>query len=155
MSAAEQLIHFLKEKQWKIRCVESCTAGAVTAAIGSVTGASDVLDRSWVTYSNQAKHEEVGVPLAELETYGAVSQEVVLSMVNGAVLNCESDTLAISISGIAGPSGGTAEKPVGMIWMGIKIPHQPATATCFYFQGNRTDIQSQAVAHALAMPLQT
>jgi len=155
MSPAEQLIHFLKEKQWKIRCVESCTAGAVTAAIGSIAGASAVLDRSWVTYTNQAKHEEVGVPLDVLDKHGAVSKAVVLAMAEGAVSNCESDTLAISVSGIAGPDGGSKDKPVGMVWMGLKIPHQPATATCFYFQGSRTDIQSQAVAHALAMPLQT
>jgi len=154
MIAAKHLIHHLKERKWKIRCVESCTAGGLTAAIGSIAGASAVLDRSWVTYTNLAKHEEVGVPLDVLETYGAVSEEVVLAMVKGAVSGCENDTLAISVSGIAGPDGGSETKPVGTVWIGVKVPYQPASATCFYFQGSRTDIQSQAVSHALAMPLQ-
>ena len=154
MSQAEQLMTLLKGKQWHIRCVESCTAGALTAAIGAVSGASAVLDRSWVTYSNQAKHEEVNVPLAVLEQFGAVSEQVVIAMVEGAVKGCEHNTIAISISGIAGPDGGTMDKPVGTVWIGLKQPNQTAFAKVFYFKGERHEIQNQAVHQALAMPLQ-
>ncbi len=154
MSPAETLIQYLNDQGWSIRCVESCTAGALTAAIGSIAGASAVLDRSWVTYSNQAKHEEVGVPLELLEQYGAVSKQVVLAMVNGAVQGCETSTVALSVSGIAGPDGGSPDKPVGTVWIGLKLPGHDAIAQCFHFQGSRHDIQNQAVNQALAMPLQ-
>jgi len=154
MNHAEQLIHYLKQHAWQVRCVESCTAGSLTAAIGAVSGASEVLDRSWVTYSNQAKHEEVHVPLETLETFGAVSQEVVLAMVEGAVQGCEDNTLALAVSGIAGPSGGTKDKPVGTVWIALKRPSQAAIAQCFHFDGSRGEVQNQAVQQALAMPLQ-
>ncbi len=153
MSQAEQLMTLLKEKQWHIRCVESCTAGALTAAIGAVSGASAVLDRSWVTYTNQAKHEEVGVPFDVLEQFGAVSEQVVIAMVEGAVKGCEHNTMAISISGIAGPDGGTMDKPVGTVWIGLKQPNQTAFAQCFHFKGNRIYIQNAAVNQALKIPL--
>ena len=154
MNHAEQLIHYLKQHAWQVRCVESCTAGSLTAAIGAVSGVSEVLDRSWVTYSNQAKHEEVHVPLETLETFGAVSQEVVLAMVEGAVQGCEDNTLALAVSGIAGPSGGTKDKPVGTVWIALKRPSQAAIAQCFHFDGSRGEVQNQAVQQALAMPLQ-
>ncbi|MDX8388498.1 MAG: CinA family protein [Ghiorsea sp.] len=146
---AELLIKHLQEKGWFIRCVESCTAGAITATIGQISGASTVLDRSWVTYSNQAKHEEVGVPLATLETYGAVSKQVVSAMAEGAVKDCEHNTVSISVSGIAGPNGGTADKPVGTVWLGIKIPNQTTHTQCFLFEGDRNSIQQQAINSAL------
>ena len=153
MNTAQHLIRQLQQNHWQIRCVESCTAGALTAAIGAIAGASSVLDRSWVTYSNQAKHEEVGVPLHILETYGAVSQEVVLSMAEGAVRGCENNTLSLAVSGIAGPDGGSKDKPVGTVWIACKIPSQAAYAQCFHFKGNRAEIQLQAVTHTLTMPL--
>lgn len=153
MNEAQHLIQHLQQNHWQIRCVESCTAGALTAAIGAISGASSVLDRSWITYSNQAKHEEVGVPLETLETYGAVSKEVVLSMVEGAVHGCEKNTLSLAVSGIAGPDGGSKDKPVGTIWIACKIPSQAAYAQCFHFKGSRAEIQSQAVTQALTMPL--
>jgi len=154
ITKAQRLVGFLQEHQWSIRCVESCTAGGLTAALGKVAGVSSVLDRSWVTYSNQAKHEEVGVPLTLLAQYGAVSEQVVLAMAQGAVQGCENNTVAISVSGIAGPDGGSKDKPVGTVWIGLKIPRQKAMAQCFHFKGSRTEIQSQAVTHALTMPFQ-
>jgi len=151
---ATSLVDDLKDKGWLVRCVESCTAGGLTAALGWVSGASAVLDRSWVTYSNQAKHEEVGVPLDVLEKHGAVSEAVVLAMAEGAVVGCKTNTVSIAVSGVAGPTGGTAEKPVGTVWIAVKTPGQQSFARCFYFQGNRAQIQAAAIAQALAMPLQ-
>jgi len=152
-ATAEQFIAYLQQHHWQVRCVESCTAGGLTAAIGAIAGASSVLDRSWVTYSNQAKHEEVGVPLDTLKTYGAVSKEVVLSMVEGAVRDCEQHTLSLAVSGIAGPDGGSKDKPVGTVWIACKIPAQAAFAQCFHFKGDRIYIQNAAVNQALKIPL--
>ncbi|MDQ6988726.1 MAG: CinA family protein [Mariprofundaceae bacterium] len=147
------LTQSLQAQGWKIRCVESCTAGALTAAIGQIAGVSSVLDRSWVTYSNQAKMEEVGVASSLLDAYGAVSQEVAEAMAVGAVLGCETDTLAVAVSGIAGPAGGSVDKPVGTIWLAIKAPHQVVSTRLLQLQGERTDIQQQAVAQALDFAL--
>jgi len=146
---AQQLIQQLREKGWKIRCVESCTAGGLTAAIGSINGASDVLDRSWVTYSNQAKHEEVGVPLELIDSNGAVSEAVVIAMAKGAVSGCDNSTVAISVSGIAGPGGGTTDKPVGTVWIGISVPQKKTFAKRCIFDGTREHIQQCAVKTAL------
>lgn len=154
MNHAQDLMRYLQHNNWQLRCVESCTAGGLTAAIGAIAGASSVLDRSWITYTNLAKHEEVSVPLATLEKFGAVSKEVVLAMAEGAVQHCETNTLGLSISGIAGPDGGTADKPIGTVWIGLKAPQQQAVAQCFHFQGSRAEVQQQAIIQALAMPLQ-
>ena len=148
---AQETVSRLQGKHWFIRCVESCTAGAITAAIGTVSGASNVLDRSWITYSNQAKHEEVGVPLKTLETFGAVSKEVVAAMAEGAVTNCEDNTASISISGIAGPTGGSPDKPVGTVWIGVKLPHRPVQTHLFQFDGSRAEVQAQSVHQALKL----
>lgn len=146
-----QLVALLQKNKWCIRCVESCTAGALTAALGAVSGVSSVLDRSWITYSNQAKHEEVGVPLGLIAAHGAVSAQVVTAMAEGAVMGCDADTMAISISGIAGPSGGTSEKPVGTVWLGLKMPQQKVVAQGFLLQGDRQAVRQQAVVQALHM----
>ena len=148
---AQQLIHQLKEKGWKIRCVESCTAGGLSAAIASVSGASEVFDRGWVTYSNEAKHEEVGVPFELIQTFGAVSEQVVIAMAEGAVKGCEENTVSISVSGIAGPRGGTPEKPVGTVWIAVKVPHLQFKTKCNLFSGTRTQIQSASIGRALSL----
>ena len=95
-SLAAQLINTLHEKKWKVRCIESCTAGALSAAIGGIDGASLVLDRSWVTYSNQAKVEEVDVPAELIASCGAVSKEVALAMAGGRVKDCKQTSQSVS-----------------------------------------------------------
>ena len=98
--------------------VESCTGGGVAYAITEVPGSSQWFEKSWVTYSNQAKHEEVGVSLTTLDKFGAVSSEVVHEMAEGG-LRKSGANLCVAISGIAGPGGGTASKPVGLVWFAI------------------------------------
>ncbi|OIP98610.1 MAG: hypothetical protein AUK35_10255 [Zetaproteobacteria bacterium CG2_30_46_52] len=149
MRQAETLLSKLRSKSWQLRCVESCTAGGLSAAFGAVSGASDVLDRSWVTYSNQAKIEEVSVDEDLLKAFGAVSAEVVIAMANGAVVGAEHNTVAISISGIAGPGGGSSDKPVGTVFMGFKFPQQAAFAEHYLFTGSRTEIQEKAINQAI------
>jgi len=102
----------------KVASVESCTGGGVAYAITEVAGSSQWFEKSWVTYSNQAKHEEVGVSLATLAKFGAVSSEVVHEMAEGG-LRKSGANLCVAISGIAGPGGGTAAKPVGLVWFAI------------------------------------
>jgi len=153
MTLAKQLVTQLQNKNWYLRCVESCTAGGLTATIGAISGASTVLDRSWVTYSNQAKIEEVGVPAHMINTYGAISKETVTAMAEGASKGCESNTVSISVSGIAGPNGGTKDKPVGTVWVGVKVPHMTTQTQCFLFSGTRKKIQNQAIDAALDLTL--
>lgn len=110
----------LLAKDKKVASVESCTGGGVAFAITEVAGSSQWFEKSWVTYSNQAKNQEVGVSVATLTTFGAVSSEVVREMAEGGLHKSGAD-LCVSISGIAGPGGGTASKPVGLVWFAIAV----------------------------------
>ena len=142
----EALLERYRQAGWKLRTAESCTAGGIAARIGSVPGASTVLDRSWVTYSNEAKTEELGVDPAVIAAHGAVSREVVQKMAAG---GSAPDTVCLAVSGIAGPDGGTPDKPVGTVWMAITMPGGPLRVERFLFSGNRTEIQRATVEQAL------
>lgn len=131
----------------KVATVESCTGGGVAFAITEVAGSSQWFEKSWVTYSNQAKHEEVGVSLATLNEHGAVSSQVVIEMAQGGLQKSAAD-LCVSISGIAGPSGGTKTKPVGLVWFAIADAHETRSfSRCF--SGNRFQVRQQAISLAL------
>lgn len=112
--AASALIASAKTKELQIATAESCTGGLVAAAITAIPGASAVLERGFVTYSNAAKSEMLGVPAELIERKGAVSQEVALAMVDGALKNSRAD-IAVAVTGIAGPDGGSEQKPVGLV----------------------------------------
>ena len=144
----ELLLQRCRERGLKLRTAESCTAGAIAAAIASVPGASDVLDRGWVTYSNEAKCEELNVSPSLISEYGAVSREVVLAMAEG---GASDHAICVAVSGIAGPGGGTDEKPVGTVWIAVQSPGNKAASNCFYFAGNREEVQSASVASAIEM----
>jgi nicotinamide-nucleotide amidase len=112
--AAGALMVSAKAKALKIATAESCTGGLVAAAITAIPGASAVLERGFVTYSNEAKTEMLGVPAELIERRGAVSQEVALAMVEGALKNSRAD-IAVAVTGVAGPDGGSEQKPVGLV----------------------------------------
>ncbi len=133
-----------------LRTAESCTAGGIAAAIASVAGASDVLDRGWVVYSNRAKVEELGVDPLLIEKHGAVSREVVEAMAAGGRAE---RAACIAVSGIAGPGGGTPEKPVGTVWMALAWPDRDVVSHCFHFHGERSEVQSATVREAVEMLL--
>ena len=118
---ADQVIRACISRKWTIATAESCTGGLIAGALTSVAGSSSVFDRGFVTYSNEAKMEMIGVPLALLETDGAVVERTALAMAEGAKRTASVD-LAVSVTGIAGPGGGSAEKPVGLVHMGIAKP---------------------------------
>jgi len=145
----ELLLQLCRESGVVLRTAESCTAGAVAARLASVSGASDVLDRGWVTYSNQSKMDELGVCSTLLESHGAVSEVVVRAMAEGAVRQQSRHVCSIAISGIAGPSGGTIEKPIGTVWMAVLPPNKGIQTKKFLFQGSRSEIQQKAVDAAI------
>ncbi|WP_174801022.1 CinA family protein [Martelella limonii] len=116
---ARILIEHCKEAGMMIATAESCTGGMVVAALTDIAGSSAVVDRGYITYSNQAKVEMLGVTAQTLETYGAVSRETALQMSAGALLRSGAD-LAIAVTGIAGPTGGTPEKPIGLVHLAAR-----------------------------------
>ncbi|MBB1583715.1 nicotinamide-nucleotide amidase [Serratia sp. OS31] len=137
--------------QW-ITCAESCTGGAIAKAITDIAGSSAYFDRGFVTYSNTAKHELLGVAEATLNAHGAVSEEVVREMALGA-LHAARANLALSVSGIAGPDGGSVEKPVGTVWFGFAESSGRVLAKKMQFSGDRDAVRLQATIFALQTAL--
>jgi nicotinamide-nucleotide amidase len=130
---------------------ESCTGGLLAKCLTDLAGSSDTFERGWVTYSNAAKQTELGVPASQLERFGAVSEEVALAMVRGALAKTAAQH-AVAVTGIAGPAGGTRAKPVGTVWIGWG--HRQAGrveihATRYRFRGGRDAIRRRSVAAAL------
>ena len=114
LTRAETLLADARAKKLRIATAESCTGGLIAALLTEIAGSSDVFERGFVTYSNEAKQELLGVPEALLVRHGAVSEEVARAMVQGALVHSHAD-LAVAVTGIAGPGGGSAEKPVGLV----------------------------------------
>jgi len=133
-----------------VAVAESCTGGMVAAACTELAGSSRWFDRGWVTYSNEAKQACLGVSADTLATHGAVSAATVSEMVHGVLLNSKA-TIAASISGIAGPDGGTADKPVGTVWIAVQKRQQSSQASKFVFEGDRAQVRQQAAAVALQL----
>jgi len=138
----------LRARKLMLATAESCTGGLIAAACTSVTGSSDWFERGFVTYSNEAKTDMLGVAAGLIRRHGAVSREVALAMADGAVANSLA-TVAIAVTGIAGPTGGTADKPVGTVWMAIALPGQPAHAELLQLKGDRAAVRDQTVRHGL------
>ena len=134
----------------KIGLAESCTGGMVAASITDIPGSSKVLEASLVTYSNSAKMKLLKVPAELLDNFGAVSSEVAKAMVQGVFAAVNVD-IAVSVTGIAGPDGGSAAKPVGTIWFGCGQKDGEIITDCMHFVGDRTEIRRQSVLHALKM----
>ena len=133
---------------------ESCTGGMIAAALTDIAGSSSVVDRGFVTYSNEAKMEMLGVSADTLAAHGAVSSETVLEMAAGA-LNRSRAGIAISVTGIAGPGGGSAEKPVGLVWFGLALRGREIIAEKRLFTGlDRAGVRAATVDTALQMVLE-
>ena len=140
-----------KEKNLKITTCESCTGGLLSGTLVNVSGASDCFDYGFVTYANEAKENLVGVSKEILEKHGAVSEECAISMAKGALEKASAD-IAVSTTGIAGPTGGTKEKPVGLVYIGVATKDN-AFAKRYVFNGNRKKVRDVAVVTALRMLL--
>jgi len=138
----------LRARRWTAATAESCTGGLVAAAITDVPGSSAWFDRGFVTYSNAAKQDLLGVPLRLIEEYGAVSEATARAMAEGAIMHSRAD-VAVSVTGVAGPDGGTATKPVGMVCFGfLRRGERSATRTC-HLPGDRGGVRRASVALAL------
>ena len=145
----EKAVTKLKEKQLKLATAESCTGGLIAAMITSIAGSSEIFDRGFVTYSNQAKMDMLGVQPHTLEKYGAVSAQTAEEMAAGALKNSLAD-IAISVTGIAGPGGGSPEKPVGTVYIGLGHKDwQTGESVKYQFEGTRTRIRELTAQESL------
>ncbi len=140
----------LKAAGLTVATAESCTGGLVAAALTDIPGSSAVFERGFVTYSNQAKTEMLGVPAALIAEYGAVSEPVARAMAEGALVHSPAD-IAVAITGIAGPDGGCVEKPVGLVHFALARRGRATTAAHHLFQGDRPRVRRQATTTALTM----
>ncbi len=143
----EKIIKKLAKNNQTITFAESCTGGRIAAAFTAISGSSAVLNGSCVTYSNEIKHLWLGVDNEVLENYGAVSQQCVAQMLEG-IKNLAAADYALAVSGIAGPTGGSDEKPVGTVYIGLQTPFAQEVFHCF-FHGNREQVQEQSVVFAI------
>lgn len=142
-----RLVKLLLEKDLQITCAESCTGGMIASRLVNVPGVSEILMESYVTYSNEAKHRLLEVEQEALSKYGAVSQQVAFQMAEGAARAAGADA-AIAVTGIAGPGGGTAQKPVGLVYIGTYLCGN-IRVTENHFLGERYEIRKQAAEAAL------
>lgn len=151
-SLATRLLDLCRGKGLKLATAESCTGGMVAAALTDIAGSSDVVERGFVTYSNAAKSELLGVPPALVATYGAVSAEVATAMATGALAQAPVD-LAVAITGVAGPGGGSPGKPVGLVWFGTARRGAAAATERQIFAGDRAAVRLAATKRALELLL--
>lgn len=146
---AEALGHALQSANQSVVTAESCTGGWIAKVMTEVAGCSAWFEAGLVTYSYEAKQALLGVQPETLARHGAVSEETVLEMVSGALIHSAA-TLAVAVTGIAGPSGGTPDKPVGSVWIAWKRRGGDSRAQLFHFEGDRDAVRRQTVAAALA-----
>jgi nicotinamide-nucleotide amidase len=148
LEATTRACDLLKARGLMVATAESCTAGLLAKQLTDVGGSSAWYERGFVTYSNAAKTEMLGVPAALIEAHGAVSQEVALAMVQGALAHSSAD-LAVGITGIAGPGGAVPGKPVGSVWIACGLRGHAGTGRLYRFDGGRAAVRSQAATAAL------
>lgn len=137
----------LQQRQWMLATAESCTGGLIAGACTDLSGSSNWFERGFVSYSNAAKTELLGVDAALIERHGAVSAEVAQAMAAGALVHSKAQ-VAVAVTGVAGPTGGTPEKPVGLVWFGFALPDQALTEK-LNFSGDRAAVRAATVQHAL------
>lgn len=148
---AENLLESSRNQNLRIATAESCTGGLIAALLTEIPGSSDVFGRGFVTYSNQAKQDMLGVPAATLRQHGAVSEAVARLMAEGAVRNSTAQ-MSVAVTGIAGPGGGTDEKPVGLVHIAVARAGEPTIhRECRFGDIGRGDIRLKSVETALEM----
>ncbi len=143
-----ELAKCLIRRQWTLAVAESCTGGGLAYALTELPGSSNWFDRAYVTYSNQAKIEMLGVDPEALLQFGAVSAVVAGQMAEGVQQQCGVD-VAFSVTGIAGPGGGTEQKPVGLVFAGYKIKDRPVNVSEYRFDGERRSVRQQTILQVL------
>jgi nicotinamide-nucleotide amidase len=144
----EALATALRARGWMLATAESCTGGLISAACTSLAGSSDWFERGFVTYSNAAKSDLLGVPAALIEQHGAVSEEVARAMAEGALTRSKAQ-VSVAVTGVAGPGGGSVVKPVGTVWMAVSQAGGTTAAELLQLAGDRAAVRAQTVARAL------
>lgn len=148
---ATMLLAHCREANLTLATAESCTGGLIAAALTEIAGSSDVFDRGFVTYSNEAKRQMLDVSAVSLDRFGAVSESVAKEMAYGALVNSMAD-VSVAVTGVAGPDGGTDDTPVGTVWIAVATQGYPPNAKCMNF-GNlgRRKVRQETVKSALNM----
>ena len=152
MTDTTRLAKLLMDRGWMLATAESCTGGLIAAACTELAGSSSWFERGFVPYSNAAKTELLGVDAAAIQSHGAVSEIVARAMAAGAVRHSRA-TVSVAVTGIAGPGGGSADKPVGTVWFGYMVDGR-LTSEMRQFEGDRAAVRAATVAQALAGLLQ-
>lgn len=150
LARASDVLQHLRARSRRVATAESCTGGLIAAALTHIPGSSDVVDRGFVTYSNEAKTAMLGVPAGIIAAHGAVSGPVAEAMASGAVARSLAD-VAVAVTGVAGPGGGSVEKPVGLVWFGLARRARPVRTEHRVFSGDRTAVRAATVAMALEL----
>ena len=149
-AATAALLEAMRRQGLTLATAESCTGGMIAAALTEIPGSSDVVDRGFVTYSNTAKTEMLGVPAALIDAHGAVSEPVARAMAEGALARSAA-AVTIAVTGVAGPGGGSAEKPVGTVWLGCARRGGATVTECHLFQGDRSAVRYATVLQAFTL----
>jgi len=152
LNLAKDVLATAKAKEKRIVTAESCTGGLICGCLTAMAGSSEVVEGGYITYSNESKTRLLGVPRDAIADHGAVSDIVASAMAEGALAQSEAD-IAISVTGIAGPGGGTKQKPVGLVYMALAQTGTDALVKRYIFAGTRTDIRRAAVGAALELLL--
>lgn len=148
-----RLLEACQAQNIMLATAESCTGGMIVAALTDIAGSSAVVDRGFITYSNEAKMDMLGVSADTLQAHGAVSRETALEMAAGALARSRAG-LSLAVTGVAGPGGGSPEKPVGLVWFGVAVNGKPVAAERKLFADNGRDfIRRETVRHALDLGL--
>jgi len=150
LALAQAVLDACRARNWKLATAESCTGGLVVGALTAIGGSSDVVERGFVTYSNEAKSELLGVRADTIATHGAVSAETAAAMAQGALARAPVD-LAVSVTGIAGPGGATSTKPVGLVVLGLARRDGECRTERRVFSGDRTAVRQAALEAALRL----
>lgn len=150
MATARVVLDVARAASLKVTTAESCTGGLIAASLTEIAGSSDVFERGFVTYSNQSKTELIGVPADLIAQSGAVSEPVARAMADGALAHARAD-IAVAVTGIAGPGGGTADKPVGLVFIGAANGRDPTIVERHVFPGDRVEIRRATVQRALEL----
>jgi nicotinamide-nucleotide amidase len=150
LALAEAVLAAYRHRGWHVATAESCTGGLVAGALTAISGASNVFERAFVTYSNEAKIEMLAVPSDMIASHGAVSAQTAAAMARGAVRRAPAD-VAVSVIGIAGPGGGTPQKPVGLVYLGVARRDGACRVERRVFPGDRSAIRQAALIEALQM----
>ena len=145
---ATAIVELYRAESLMIATAESCTGGLIAASLTEIAGSSEVVDRGFVTYSNEAKSEAIGVNMALIEAHGAVSSQVATAMAAGALAHSRSDA-AVAVTGVAGPGGGTDEKQVGLVFIGGARVGRPSVTERHFFDGDRSQVRYKTVLAAL------